>query len=186
VGLERGPLSLVSTIEELLGRNGSDSRLQIWEYDRWDPSRWPLDSLYPQKLALTSPTSGGRSVGIVRSRTQATEFSFLKKLHSTLRPHTVNFESRSEYSSGMSFVVILRVVCVLSAVRTTLKQKQRLSVRYTLNNLYLSTRNTQTIGMSLTRLKYCSGISFGITNPSSSGRRDMDYCWILKWQLYLI
>jgi hypothetical protein len=24
--------------------------------------------LYPQKLALTSPTSGGRSVGIVRSR----------------------------------------------------------------------------------------------------------------------
>jgi hypothetical protein len=31
--------------------------------------------LYPQKLALTSPTSGGRSVGIVRSRTQATEYS---------------------------------------------------------------------------------------------------------------
>jgi hypothetical protein len=30
----------------------------------------------PQKLALTSPTSGGRSVGIVGSRTQATEFSF--------------------------------------------------------------------------------------------------------------
>jgi hypothetical protein len=30
--------------------------------------------LYPQKLLLTSPTSGGRSVGIVRSRTQATEF----------------------------------------------------------------------------------------------------------------
>jgi len=32
--------------------------------------------LYPQKLALTSPTSGGRSVGIVRMRTKATEFSF--------------------------------------------------------------------------------------------------------------
>ena len=31
--------------------------------------------LYPQKLALTSPTCGGRSVGIVRSRTKATEFS---------------------------------------------------------------------------------------------------------------
>jgi hypothetical protein len=30
---------------------------------------------YPQKFALTSPTSGGRSVGIVRSRTQVTEFS---------------------------------------------------------------------------------------------------------------
>jgi len=32
--------------------------------------------LYPQKLALTSPTGGGRSVGIVRSRTKATEFFF--------------------------------------------------------------------------------------------------------------
>jgi hypothetical protein len=32
--------------------------------------------LYPQTLALTSPTGGGRSVGIVRSRTKATEFSF--------------------------------------------------------------------------------------------------------------
>jgi hypothetical protein len=33
-------------------------------------------TLYLQKLALTSPTSSGRSVGIVRSRTKATEFSF--------------------------------------------------------------------------------------------------------------
>jgi hypothetical protein len=30
-------------------------------------------TLYPHKLAITSPASGGRSVGIVRSRTQ---FSF--------------------------------------------------------------------------------------------------------------
>jgi hypothetical protein len=29
--------------------------------------------LYPQKLALTLATSAGRSVGIVRSRTKATE-----------------------------------------------------------------------------------------------------------------
>ena len=32
--------------------------------------------LYPQKLALTSPIGGGRSVGIVHSRTKAMEFSF--------------------------------------------------------------------------------------------------------------
>jgi hypothetical protein len=32
--------------------------------------------LYLQKLALTSPTIGGHSVGIVRSRTQAKEFKF--------------------------------------------------------------------------------------------------------------
>ena len=30
--------------------------------------------LYPLKLALTSPTGGGRSIGIVRVRTKATEF----------------------------------------------------------------------------------------------------------------
>jgi hypothetical protein len=29
--------------------------------------------LYPQKLALISPTSSGRSVNIIRSRTKATE-----------------------------------------------------------------------------------------------------------------
>jgi hypothetical protein len=33
--------------------------------------RWPRDTLYPLNLALTSPTSGGRSVGIVRWRTKA-------------------------------------------------------------------------------------------------------------------
>jgi hypothetical protein len=76
VGLERGPLSLVSTTEELLGRNSSGSGLENRKYGRRDPSLWPRGTLYPQTLALTSPTSCGRSVGIVRSRTQATEFSF--------------------------------------------------------------------------------------------------------------
>jgi hypothetical protein len=33
--------------------------------------------VYPQKLALTSPAGGGRSVGMVRSRTKATEFSLV-------------------------------------------------------------------------------------------------------------
>jgi hypothetical protein len=32
--------------------------------------------IYPQKLTLPSPTRGGRSVGIVRSRTEAKEFFF--------------------------------------------------------------------------------------------------------------
>jgi hypothetical protein len=32
--------------------------------------RWPRDTLYQLKLALISPTSGGRSVGIVRWRTK--------------------------------------------------------------------------------------------------------------------
>jgi hypothetical protein len=77
VGLEWGPLSLVSSIEGLLGRKGRVSGLEIREYGRRDPSCWPRAILYPQNLALTSLTSGGRSVGIVRSRTQATEFSLI-------------------------------------------------------------------------------------------------------------
>jgi hypothetical protein len=75
VGLEWGPLSLVSIIKELLERKSSGSGLEIREYGRRDRSHLPRGTLSPQKLALTSPTCGGLSVGIVRSRTQATEFS---------------------------------------------------------------------------------------------------------------
>jgi hypothetical protein len=39
VGLERGSLSLVSTTEELLGRNSSGSGLESREYGRKDSSR---------------------------------------------------------------------------------------------------------------------------------------------------
>jgi hypothetical protein len=77
VGLERGPLSLVSTTEELLERKSSGSCLENREYGRRDPLRCPRGTLYPQKLAITSPTSGGRSVDIVRSRTQTMEFLLL-------------------------------------------------------------------------------------------------------------
>jgi hypothetical protein len=42
--------------------------LERREYGHRVPSRWPRGTPYPQKLTLTSPTSG------FRSRTQATEF----------------------------------------------------------------------------------------------------------------
>jgi hypothetical protein len=58
VGLEQGPFSLVSATEELLGRNISGSSLEIREHGRGDLLHWPRATLYPQKLALTSPTSG--------------------------------------------------------------------------------------------------------------------------------
>jgi hypothetical protein len=77
VGLERGPLSLVTTIEEPLVRESSGSGLENWEYGRRVSSLWPRGNLSPQKLELNSLTNGGRSVGIVRSRTQAKEFFFL-------------------------------------------------------------------------------------------------------------
>jgi hypothetical protein len=73
VNLERGLLSLMSTIEELLIRKSSDFGQENRDYGRRDPSHWPHDTLYLPKLALPSSTSAGRSVGIVRSRTKATE-----------------------------------------------------------------------------------------------------------------
>jgi hypothetical protein len=74
VGLERGPLSLVGTTEELLERNSSGSGLENRDYGRRGIRRaHHATPFYEQKFALTSQTSGGRSVGIVRSRTKATE-----------------------------------------------------------------------------------------------------------------
>jgi hypothetical protein len=74
--MERGPLSLVSTIEELLERKSSGSGLKaenpsvgIRRTDRATP-------LYPQKLALISPASGSRSIGIIPSRTKIMELFY--------------------------------------------------------------------------------------------------------------
>jgi hypothetical protein len=67
----------VSITEELLERKVAALGLENWEYSRGDPLRWPRDTLYQLKLALTSPTSGGRSVGILRLRTKATVFSLV-------------------------------------------------------------------------------------------------------------
>jgi hypothetical protein len=52
---------------------------------------------YGQKLALTSPTCGGRSVDIVRLRTKATEFSFmLWAVYSENRGVIINFFKKKE------------------------------------------------------------------------------------------
>jgi hypothetical protein len=51
--------------------------LENRDYGRGDPLRWPRNTLYQVKLALTSPKGCGGSVGIVRLRTKATEFFFV-------------------------------------------------------------------------------------------------------------
>jgi hypothetical protein len=69
---------VVSTTEELLERKSSGSGLEIQDYSRRESVALTTQQpIYPQKLPLTSPTSGGRSVGIVRSRTRAAEFSLV-------------------------------------------------------------------------------------------------------------
>jgi hypothetical protein len=85
VDLERGPFSLVSTTEDLLERKSSGSGLQSRE-NRGIPCTDHATPMYSQKLTLTSPTSGGHSVGIVRSRTKATELCFDVPISSTRPP----------------------------------------------------------------------------------------------------
>jgi hypothetical protein len=80
VGLERGPLSLVSTTEELLDRKVADPVYKTENTAAGIRHADHVAPLYLQKLAITLLTSGGRSVGIVRSRTQTMEFSFFMLL----------------------------------------------------------------------------------------------------------
>jgi hypothetical protein len=76
VGLEQGPLNLVSTTEELL-----DRKVAAPVYKSWNTAVRirHADHVAPsiRKVGITSPTSDGSSVGIVRSRTQTMEFSFI-------------------------------------------------------------------------------------------------------------
>jgi hypothetical protein len=67
VGLERSPLSLVTTTEELFDRKVA---APVWKAENTAVGIRHADhvaSSIRKKLAITSPTSGGRSVGIVRS-----------------------------------------------------------------------------------------------------------------------
>jgi hypothetical protein len=64
MSLERGPHNLVRITEEIFQGN-SGSGQENRDNGRGDPLRWPRGTLYLLKLALTSPTSGGCSVGIV-------------------------------------------------------------------------------------------------------------------------
>jgi hypothetical protein len=71
-------VSLVRSIEELLEQKSSGSRARKQRLTAVGTRCADhVTPLYPHKLALTWPTGGGRSVGIVRSRTKATEFSLV-------------------------------------------------------------------------------------------------------------
>jgi hypothetical protein len=85
VGLERGPLSLVSTIEELLERKSSfsvykieNAAVEIRCADHGTPS-------------ISKKIDDGRSFGTVRSRTQATELFVCCLNHSFGRYNDLDF-----------------------------------------------------------------------------------------------
>jgi hypothetical protein len=99
VGLEWDSLSLVITIEGLLGRKSSSSGLESREYGCRNPSRWPHVTLYLQKLALMSSTRSGRLVSIVCSRTQAMEIFLMVFWIVTLCSHVGGYWHLWEHSA---------------------------------------------------------------------------------------
>jgi hypothetical protein len=68
VGLERGPLSLETTTEELLGRKSSGSGLESLEYGRRDPPRLLRDTTLSAKVGTSFVDNRA-----VARRTQTTE-----------------------------------------------------------------------------------------------------------------
>jgi hypothetical protein len=77
-------------------KKSSGSGLENREYGRRDPSQRQRGTLYPQTLALTLPTSTGRSVGIVHSRTQTMEYFLLAMFIWGIRPASLT-KTRAYY-----------------------------------------------------------------------------------------
>ena len=76
------------------------------------------------KVGTTSPTGGGRSVGIVRSRTKATEFSF--SLGEALPDaHIANIPSRK---TPLLYLIVVHVTPQKASLK--IKNKIKLSISF--------------------------------------------------------
>jgi hypothetical protein len=89
---------------------------------RGNPLRWPRDTLYPQKLALTSPTSGGRPVGIVRLRTKAPRsFLHVNELISSYINHIpkeVSTDNQTNFTATQGNKIQCTIIKVISMYAT--------------------------------------------------------------------
>jgi hypothetical protein len=166
----------VSKIEEVLRRKNSNSGLENRKYCGRDPSPWPRGTFYPQKLTLTTPTSGGRSVGTVRLRTEATEFflKFFKEQDFQPSVQSPTWRTRSLYLSYATDKVVqlyppgagfpFRLLLVLAGLRLLYcNQPTRGDIK-----LYILASTTDLFNGNSTNL--CSLAALSLNEPA---RRDI-------------
>jgi hypothetical protein len=118
MGLERGPLSVVRIIEELLEWKSKRLRSRNPKLTTTgDSLRWPRDTLCTLKLSLTSPTSGGSS---------AMEFDLFVWVNEQ-RSHK-SVELRGEYVEWIHFVSPV-ACCFLHKAKNLTAPPPRILVR---------------------------------------------------------
>jgi hypothetical protein len=92
-----GVHSVTSTIEELLERKSSGTGLEnLMAMGSHRANH--ATPLYPQRWALTTPTSGGRLISMVRSRTKAKE---LRGIYSSRSVSPLSHGQQSNFSYGV-------------------------------------------------------------------------------------
>jgi hypothetical protein len=127
VGLERGPLSFVSTTEELLDRKVA---APVYKTENTTVGIRHVDHVAPsirKKLAITSPTIGGLSVSIVRSWAQIMEFFFSWSITAFSR------DTNSPCSQAASYKLHVYIqIYIFSIILSCLLSEQFLSSFYTL------------------------------------------------------
>jgi hypothetical protein len=112
VGLKRRPLSLVSAIKELLERKSSGSGLENQKYGRKRSVALTKRHLsIRKKLALTLPTSGCSSVGIVRSWTKATVLLVMGQLQGLVFRYLPSPHTHSHKHTHSRLVILLQYYC---------------------------------------------------------------------------
>jgi hypothetical protein len=166
VSQERGPLSFVSTTEELFGRKSSGSGLEKRDCGLKDPPCWPRDTLHSQKLALTSPKWGDCWVGILRQRSKATNclLLYITVLFSDVRIYPVKIKS------------LVTPICLsagnaeLTSLHVTLRQKFAVILiisTFSLLNQPKSFALSQSCSVqSISFVSYFVNIHFNIILPS--------------------
>jgi hypothetical protein len=91
VGLERDPLSLVITIEELLGRKSRGSGLENREYGRRGPSYKMLLNILLSRLGTyKDEIIGDHQCGLLRNRSTTDQIFCIRQILEKKWEYTIN------------------------------------------------------------------------------------------------